>query len=419
MRAFDQSIVERVLGSIEDTDQVGRQVWSGVVFPIAMPSVAPNGTDYFKLDSTRFRIPVLHYDLYVSENADDSMQQWDNNFQVAFVLDKGARSEVVDGSNVEPDFWKIWARADRLGRYMYITSTPPRQNVRYMDRFEVLQDHLVEVPPQWDWNSRIPDNGVTVANQTYDYNDGYWQGVMPWDESVYQPRPGFPGPWTGEGPDPRTPYIQGDGADMSREFRWGQETIQFGKPLDPCNSGSQTETTRITATDIDEKFWCHGFQNSPGLWGFNVDYYPAAGLATGVVPQRPAGIWNSCIGGYATIGHEGAEAASLAQQTHRVVKAREGARAVRTNFATYKNDVDVLIDGRKTNFKSGSIVLENDVFQQFTTVITPGGGFAPETITSYDKRLYLTIWRNSTGATTDNYVPVIEVQIRVEFESIY
>lgn len=213
MRAFDQSIVERVVGTIEDTDQPGRQVWSGIVFPIGLPSIAPNGTDFFKLDSTRFRIPVLHYDLYVSENADDTIAQVDNNFMVSFVLDKGARSEVIDGSNVEPLYWKIFARADRLGNYMFNTSIPPRQNVRYQDRFEVLQEHLVQVPPQWHFNSAIPANGSVPD---YQYNSVNWQGVMPWDESYYQPRPGFPGPWTDpHNPDPRTPYVQGDGADMT------------------------------------------------------------------------------------------------------------------------------------------------------------------------------------------------------------
>lgn len=133
-------------------------------------------------------------------------------------------------------------------------------------------------------------------------------------------------------------------------------------------------------------------------------------------------LWDHMLAGYATIGyHYNSPEASdaFAQQTHRLVKQREGARCVRTNNATYLNDVDVLIDGEKTNFYSGSVVLDDDVFQQFTTVITPGGGFGPETVTSYDKRLYLTIWHQANGVPSASYVPVVEVHIRVEFEPVY
>lgn len=415
MRAFDQSIVARPLGVLQDTDQPGRQIWAGDVFPIQLPSVAPVGTGYFKLDSTLFRIPVLHYDLYVSEEAADSMSQADFNFHVALVLDKGARSEVEDYSNVVPAFWQIWARADRNGNYMYDSRVRPRQNVRYADRFEILQEHIVEVPPQWNFNSQLPQ----VVSE-WDYNNSWWQGVRPWDQTLYQPRPGFPGPWTGEGPDPRTPYIQGDGADMSRTFRWGQETIQLGQPGLPSDSVLQTETKSATPADPDVKYWSGAaFGDNPGLWGCQFDAYPPFALAHGGVPQRPVIQWNNQIGGYITLGHKGSEAADFAQQTHRVVKAREGARCVRTNHATYLNDVDVMIDGQKTNFKSGSIVLDNDRFRQFITTYTPGGGFAPEEITSYDKRLYLTAWTQAEGLTDHIYVPVIDVRIRIEFEPIH
>jgi len=412
MRAFDQSIVERVLGSIQDTDQVGRQIWGGVVFPIAMPSIAPNGTDYFKLDSTRFRIPVLHYDLYVAENADDSMAQFDNNFQVAFVLDKGARSEVLDGSNVEPEFFKIWARADRLGRYLYNPTVPPRQNVRYMDRFEILQDHLVEVPPQWDWNSALPSGGIA---HDYDYNDSRWQGVMPWDESVYQPRPGFPGPWTHpHDPDPRTPYVQGDGADMTREFRWGQETIQFGQPYQPCNALNQTQTTPVTGTfnNVDDKYTSGTTAtDNPGLWGITFD----ADLLVGVNPQRPMGLWDHMLAGYATIGyHYNSEVAreAYAQQTHRLVKQREGARCVRTNNATYLNDVAILIDGKRTNFIRHEVDISNVGFMLMTKK-TPG----LFDVASYNKMLYWTVWAEGNTFPT-SIIPTVHVKLRIEFEAI-
>lgn len=424
MRAFDQSLDLRPLGRIVNTDQVvdglAKQVWSGDVFPLRLPSQAPRGTKYFRSSSSSMRLPKITYDLFVSEEAVDSVSQSDFNFHVAFVLDSSASSVMEDHENVAPEFYHIWARADSDGYYIYDDQVRPRQNVRNYDRFTILREHIIEVPPQWNFNSNLPENNAGIAE--WDYNSVLWQGILPWDSSIYQPRPGFPGPWTGEGPDPRTPYIQGDGADMTREFRWGQETIQFGQPGLPCDSVLQTETQPPSGSvaNPDEKQWSgFSFGDNPGLYGVQFDAYPPTALVHGLTAQRPITQWNNQIGGYATIGRLGSKSETTAQQTHRVVKAREGARCVRTNHATFLNDVDVMIDGVKTNFYAGSFNLDDELFREYVTIVTPGGGFAPEAVVSYDKRLYVTAWTQSEGLESLSFVPIIRLRIRIEFEEEY
>jgi len=413
-RAFDQYLDCVPNGVVQATDQPGRLVAGGQVLSVELPVTVPSGNDFFRLESSTFRITKLTYYLDIDdEYAFDDPSQRDLHFQICLWIDNKAQGSVISNNNVPPAFYQFLACADRAGRYIYDSIMPPMPNMRFQDRFVMLAVHEIEVPPQWNYNGSLPTLGGVVPNPAeWDYTSSRWQGQLPWDETLYQPRPGFPGPWTGEGPDPRTPYIQGDGADMNREFRWGQETIQFGQPALPCDSVLQTETSSTTPTDQDTKYWSgSSFGDNPGLYGVQFDVYPPLAPVHGVVPQRPIVQWNNQIGGYATLGHLGAKADNIAQQTHRVVKAREGARCLRTNNATYLNDVAIRIDDKQTNFIRRTLDLSEFDFQLFTTYENPS------VITHYNKCLYWTVWAEGTTYPTQ-IIPTVHLKMRIEFEAI-
>jgi len=259
-RAFDQYRDIQPNGVVQSTNQPSRVVAGGAVLDVEMPVTRPGGApqDFFTLDSTRFRITKFTYYLDIDdEEAGDDPSQRDFHFQICLWLDDEAGSAIIGADNQTPPFYQFLACCDKAGRYLYDSVMPPMPNIRYQDRFILLAKHEIEVPPQWNFNTQLPVLEGTISTlKEWDYNNPRWQGILPWEADVYQPRPGFPGPWTGEGPDPRTPYIQGDGADMSREFRWGQETIQFGNPELPCDSLAQRET-RVAgaAVNPDAKYW--------------------------------------------------------------------------------------------------------------------------------------------------------------------
>ena len=415
-RAYDQYFSIKPSAFLMLTDQPGRQISGGAVVPIELPTVDPAATDFFRLKSTSFRIKKLSYILDVDDgDLLDDPQQRDFHFQVCLFVDHRAGSSIVDKENDAPKFWEMLACANRSGLYIYDADLHPQTNIRYQDRFDLIAEHHIEIPPQWNFNSNLP---AALRAHEWDYNNELWQGQLPWDSSIYQPRPGFPGPWTHpSNPDPRTPYVQGDGADMTRVHRWGQETIQIGRFNTTANSVDQSETSPPDGyLNVDNKYWERGFGNSAGIWGVQFDLYPPAAPIHGVVPQRPVTQWNNAFGGFIAIGHKGGESTEFAQQTHRQVKAREGARCLRTNNATYLNDVAIRIDDRVTNMISRSVDLSDITFLEFIDY-EPVPGFEPTAIASYNKRLYLTFWSQAEGVNPD-FIPRVNVKIRVEFEAI-